>query len=107
MSSSAPNIAVFAPVLRSPRLTMTLFNRETDLQFLLDLFNASRSQLPTDPPLKEEDILRLNRNFTLSPKNCLGLTPTDVAVRISIMFTWTHFSREVRGECGILIGGLI
>jgi hypothetical protein len=85
MSSSAPNIAVFAPVLRSRRLTMTLFNRETDLPFLLDLVNASRTQLPNDPLFKEEDLLRLNRNTTLSPKNCLGLTATGPVVRISFM----------------------
>jgi hypothetical protein len=76
-----PNVAVFAPIIRSPRLTMTLYNPETDHSFLLDLANSGRTQLPSDPVWESKDLLRLFRNITLSPHNCLGLTPPCAAVR--------------------------
>lgn len=72
---------MFAPIIRTERLTLRRYNPETDNQFLTDLLNSSRSQLPTDPAWEIKDLLRLLRNITLSPHNCLGLTPPGPVVR--------------------------
>ena len=72
---------MFAPIIRTERLTLRRYNPETDNQFLIDLLNLSWSQMPTDPVWEIKDLLRLYRNITLSPQNCLGLTPPGPVVR--------------------------
>lgn len=75
--------AVFTPVLRSERLTMTLYDAEADTPFLVELLDSFAEFVPE--PLGErvftdEIVRRLLKNTTLSPHNCLGLNPTRPSV---------------------------
>lgn len=68
---------IFTPILRSERLTMTLYNAEYDSQFIIDFWNDVAGSVP---PWTDELLGRFMKNIILSPHNCLGLKPTHPSV---------------------------
>ncbi|KAG4434246.1 hypothetical protein IFR05_010265 [Cadophora sp. M221] len=70
---------IFAPVLRSERLTMTLYDAKDDSQFIAELWNTVAGSVP---PWTHELLCRFMKNTTLSPQNCLGLKPSHPSVYI-------------------------
>jgi hypothetical protein len=76
---SEPPLAIFAPVLRSERLTMVLLNLEKDAQVLADTMNPFLKGAHGEQ-WTVESVKRLMTNLTLSPSNCLGLKAPGPAV---------------------------
>jgi hypothetical protein len=66
-------MAVFAPIIRTERLTMTLYDRENDRLFLTDLWNSYGDSSPDKFVWTPELADRLMRNTVLSPETCNGM----------------------------------
>jgi hypothetical protein len=66
-------MAVFAPIIRTDRLTMTLYNKEKDRLFLTELWNSYANSSPDTFVWTPELVDRLVRNTILSPETCSGL----------------------------------
>jgi hypothetical protein len=71
----AEKAAIFAPILHSERLTLTLYDENRDLQTVADLMNTlgNASPDPTTFVHTKESTRQLLRNTVLSPENCAGL----------------------------------
>jgi hypothetical protein len=63
-------MAVFAPIIRTERLTMTLYNKGKDRLFLTELWNSYADSSPDTFVWTPELIDCLVRNTTLSPETC-------------------------------------
>jgi hypothetical protein len=70
--------AIFAPILRSERLTLTLYEENRDLQAVVDLMNTlgKASPDPTTFVHTKASTRQLLKNTVLSPENCAGLRAT-------------------------------
>ncbi|KAL7949489.1 acyl-CoA N-acyltransferase [Trichoderma barbatum] len=77
---------LFAPVLHSERLTLTLFNMndDNDNEFVALLFNTEMpGGGPTDGIWTAKDIRRLSYSVMLKPSDANGRVSTDAAVYLS------------------------
>ena len=94
IASTSPSVAVFAPTIRTARLTMTLFNPETDVPFIVDLWNSYGSSGVDTFSMTEDHIYRLMKNVTLSPRYCLGLKAPGPSVSLDLQYIGI-FSTEI------------
>ncbi|UKZ75115.1 hypothetical protein TrVFT333_002787 [Trichoderma virens FT-333] len=77
---------LFAPVLRTERLTLTLFNMndKDDNDFMTMMFNAELPGAgPTDGNWTDKDIRRLSYSVMLKPSDAHGRISKDPAVYIA------------------------
>jgi hypothetical protein len=75
--------AIFAPILLSERLTLTLYEENRDLQTVVDLMNTLGNASP-DPATfihTKASTRQLLKNTVLSPENCAGLRASTHLVR--------------------------
>lgn len=78
--------ALFAPVLRSERLTLTLFdmNDEDDNAFVTGMFNVEMAGVgPTDGNWTDKDIRRLSYSVMLKPSDANGRLSKDAAIYLA------------------------
>ncbi|KAL6837950.1 acyl-CoA N-acyltransferase [Trichoderma camerunense] len=77
---------VFAPVLHTERLTLTLFNMndEDDLDFVVMMFNMEMpGGGPTDGNWTGKDIRRLSYSLMLKPSDAHGRLSKDAAIYLA------------------------
>jgi hypothetical protein len=86
---------MFAPILRSERLTLTLYEENRDLQTVVDLMNTmgKASPDPTTFVHTEASTRQLLKNTILSPENCTGLRATTHLVSKLVPSYWVINNR--------------
>src|SRR5271155_2872532 len=72
-ASRTRKMAVFAPIIRTERLTMTLYDKDRDKLFLTDLWNSYADSSPDTFVWTPKLIDRLMRNTILSPETYHGM----------------------------------
>jgi hypothetical protein len=82
--------AIFAPILHSERLTLTLYEENRDLQTVVDLMNTlgKASPDPTTFVHTKAGTRQLLKNTILSPENCAGLRATTHLVSKLVPNYW-------------------